>query len=173
MSQFVHPITQLVHSTVRIECTDSKNKPSSGSGYIFMFCESDGNAFPCVVTNKHVVQGAVRGIFHLTLKKEDGTPDLGKHEAIELNDLGRHCIYHPNAAIDLVALPIGHILNNASKNGRHYHFVPISKGVIASNELLESLPPMEEIVMIGYPNGQGNHGNTSETKVEWKAGVSN
>lgn len=153
MSQFIHPITQLVHSTVRIECTDSQNRTSSGSGYIFMFCEADGKAFPCVVTNKHVVEGAIRGVFHLTLKNEDGTPKLGKHEAVVLNDLSKYCIPHPTATIDLVAFPIDPILNSASKDGRAYHFVPLGKEALASNDLLESLPPMEEIVMIGYPNG--------------------
>ncbi len=153
MPQFIHPITQLVHSTVRIECTDSQNRTSSGSGYIFMFCEADGIAFPCVVTNKHVVEGAIRGVFHLTLKNEDGTPELGKHEAVALNDLGRYCIPHPTSTIDLVAFPIGPILNSASKDGRAYYFVPLGREALASNDLLESLPPMEEIVMIGYPNG--------------------
>lgn len=118
-----------------------------------MFCEEAGAAFPCIVTNKHVVADAIRGVFHLTLKNEDGTPELEKHEAVVLNDLGKHCIPHPSSSIDLVALPIGAILNNASKDGRDYYFVPLGKSTLASSELLESLPPMEEIVMIGYPNG--------------------
>ncbi len=153
MSEFIHPITQLVHSTVRIECTDSQNRISSGSGYIFMFCETEETAIPCVVTNKHVTEGAIRGVFHLTLKNEDGAPALGRHEAVVLDELEKYCIPHPIDAIDLVAFPIGPILNSASKEGRAYYFVPLGKQVLASSELLESLPPMEEIVMIGYPNG--------------------
>lgn len=153
MPQFVHPITQLVHSTVRIECADAKGEKSSGSGYIFLFCEAEGRSFPCVVTNKHVVQGAIHGTFHLTLKNEDGTPELGKHEAVVLRNLARYCIPHPEPAIDLVAFPIGPILNSGTKDGRSYHFVPIGRANVASKALLDSLPPMEEIVMIGYPNG--------------------
>jgi hypothetical protein len=118
-----------------------------------MFCEADGVAFPCIVTNKHVVAGAIRGVFHLTLKNDDGTPELGKHEAVTVNELSRYCIHHPTSTIDLVAFPIGQILNSANKDGRAYYFVPLGRGVLASNDLLESLPPMEEIVMIGYPNG--------------------
>lgn len=98
-----------------------------------MFCEADGIAFPCVVTNKHVVKGAIRGVFHLTLKNEDGTPDLGKHEAVTLNDLGKYCIPHPNSSIDLVAFPIGPILNSASKDGRAYYFVPLGRGELSTN----------------------------------------
>jgi hypothetical protein len=153
MSEFIHPMTQLVHSTVRIECTGARGEKSSGSGYIYLFCEAEGRAIPCVVTNKHVVQGAVQGTFHLTLTKEDGTPDLGRHEPVVLRDLPRHCIEHPTPAIDLVAFPIGPILSSGTKDGRSYHFVPLGKATLASRKLLDSLPPMEEIVMIGYPNG--------------------
>jgi hypothetical protein len=130
MSGFVHPITQLVHSTVRIECTNARGEKSSGSGYIFMFCETEGTAFPCVVTNKHVVRDAIRGVFHLTLRKADGSPDLGKHEAVVLENLRQYCIAHPSADIDLVAFPIGPILNNATKDGRSYHFVPLGKNTL-------------------------------------------
>lgn len=153
MLKYIHPMTQLVHSTVRIECAGASGERSFGSGYIFMFCEAEGGAFPYVVTNKHVVQGAVQATFHLTLRKEDGTPDLDSHEAVVLRDLPRHCIAHPTPAIDLVALPIGSILGSATKDGRSYYCMPLRKADLATHELLDSLPPMEEIVMIGYPNG--------------------
>jgi len=153
MTDFIHPITQLVHSTVRILCTDSEGRQSSGTGYIYLFCEDNGRSFPCVVTNKHVVRGAMRGVFHLTFKKEDGTPDLGQHEAVTLENLGRYSILHPDPSVDLVAFPIGPIINNATKNGRNYYFIPLGKSLLANEALLSLLPPMEEIVMIGYPNG--------------------
>jgi Trypsin-like peptidase domain/SEC-C motif len=153
MSKFINPITQFVHSTVRIECIGTRGERSSGSGYIFLFCEADGLACACVVTNKHVIQGAVQATFHLTLSKEDGTPDLGKHEPVVLRDLPRHCIPHPTPAIDLVAFPIQPIISSAKKNGRSYYIEPLCKADLATSELLDSLSPMEDIVMIGYPNG--------------------
>ncbi|RUO31620.1 serine protease [Aliidiomarina sedimenti] len=154
MTDFINPIDQLIHSTVRIICEDGQGKSSSGTGYIFLFCQKDdGMAFPCVVTNRHVVNLARRGLFHLTLKNKDGGPSLGDHEQVVLEDIQHFCIGHPDAAIDLVAIPIGAILNSAAKNGKDYYFVPLGKEAIATEEFLESLSPMEEIVMIGYPNG--------------------
>lgn len=154
MSQYIHPINQLVHSTVRIECSNAQGAISSGSGYIFLFCEEgDGKGVPCVVTNKHVVAGANRGVFHLTLRKNDGTPDLGKHDAVVLENLDRHCVPHPEALIDIVAIPIGPMLHSAEKAGKSYYYVQITKDSLATEELLASLSPMESIVMIGYPNG--------------------
>lgn len=153
MSDYVNPIEQLIHSTVRIVCEDQAGNQSSGTGFIFFFCEEEGRSIPCIVTNKHVVAGGVKGIFNLTLKDEDGNPSLGNHESVVLEDLQRYCIEHPDANIDLVAIPIGPILNNAEQQGKNYHFVPLGRGVIAGDEILATLPSMEEIVMIGYPNG--------------------
>ncbi len=153
MTDTIHPITQLVHSTVRIQCIDSNSRESSGTGYIYFFCEENGISFPCVVTNKHVVRGATRGVFNLTLRNEDGSPKLGSHEAVTLENPERYCIQHPTPSVDLVALPIGSILNNATKEGRNYYFTPLGKNLIATDALLTDLSPMEEIVMIGYPNG--------------------
>lgn len=153
MSTYVNPISELVHSTVRILCFDPDGRTSSGSGYIYLFCERDGNSIPCIVTNKHVVRGAVRGVFNLTLRKGDGFPDLGRHEAITVDGLDRICIDHPDSGIDLVAFPIGTILNAARKSGKDFFFVPLGQSLLPTPELLRSLSPMEEIVMIGYPNG--------------------
>ena len=147
------PISQLIHSTVRILCSDNAARLSSGSGYIYLFCELDGRSIPCIVTNKHVVKDAIRGTFHLTMKKADGSADLGNHEAITVEDIQQICIPHPDANIDLVAIPIGQILNSANKSGKDYFFVPLGRALLPMHELLESLSPMEEIVMIGYPNG--------------------
>lgn len=153
MSTYTHPITQLVHSTVRMLCIHPDGRQSTGTGYIYSFYEENGTSCPCVVTNKHVVINAKQGVFNLTLKNSDDTPNLGKHETVILNDLQQYCIPHPNPNVDLVALPIGPILNSASSNGRDYYFISLGAAIVADEELLSSLPPMEEIVMIGYPNG--------------------
>jgi len=153
MSGFIHPISQLVHCTVRISCFDNHGNESYGSGYIYHFCVSDSTDIPCIVTNKHVLKGAVRGVFHLTLKKSDGSPDVGVYESIALENIESFCIPHPVPEVDLIAIPIGAVLNRATRNGREYYYVALSVGAIADAELLSSLPPMEDIVMIGYPIG--------------------
>ena len=127
MSNYINPIEQLIHSTVRIQCEDDKGHSSSGSGYIFYFCEKDGQSIPCIVTNKHVVIGACRGSFNLTLKGEDGKPSLGIHEVITLNELGKYWQPHPNPKVDLAIIPIGPILNQAEKEGKSFYYIPLGK----------------------------------------------
>lgn len=153
MNKYIDPVSQLIHSTVRISCYDSKGNLSTGTGYIYFFCEEKNNSVPCIVTNKHVVKNAVRGVFNLTLKTIEGLPDLGHHEEVSVENIKNICIYHSNPEIDLVAIPIGPILNSAQQSSKSYFFIPIDRNIIPKQELLDSLSPMEEIVMIGYPSG--------------------
>ncbi len=154
MASYVDPISMLVHSTVRILAYDANGAASSGTGYVYRFCETeDGSSAPCIVTNKHVLRNAVRAVFNLTLRADGGGPDIGRHEAVTVHGLDALCIAHPNDSVDLIALPIGAVLNAASKKGTAYHFVALDRTLVPNQSLLNSLSIMEEIVMIGYPNG--------------------
>ncbi|MGU5674966.1 trypsin-like peptidase domain-containing protein [Aeromonas hydrophila] len=153
MSKYISPIEEIIHSTVRIQCEDHFGKLSSGSGYIFLFCERDDKSIPCIVTNKHVVHGAMKGVFNLTLKNEDGSPKLGYHEEIIIDKFHLCWFPHPNPHVDLAIIPIGAILNKAENEGKNFYYIPLGKTLIADEDLLKKLPSMEEIVMIGYPNG--------------------
>lgn len=150
--KYVSPIELLIHSTVRIECNTAKGK-GSGSGYFFAFLEKDNQSIPCIVTNKHVVAGALRGVFHLTIQGSDGLPNLGEYVSFVFDNFEQMWIGHPDPSIDLAIFPIGQLLNSAKEQGKALHYVPLGKALIASSELLNSLPSMEEIIMIGYPNG--------------------
>lgn len=146
-------ISQLTHIVVRLECEDLAGRRSYGSGYFFCFCSDGTTEIPCIVTNKHVVKNAVKGSFTLTFKKNDGTPDIGNHEVIEVFSLQRLVINHPKDEVDLVAIPIAPILLNGTRPGKQYFHLALRKENIASAGLLASLSPMEEVVMLGYPNG--------------------
>ncbi|MGZ8174138.1 S1 family peptidase [Methylobacter sp.] len=150
--KYVSPIELLIHSTVRIECETTTGK-GSGSGYFFAFLEKENQHIPCIVTNKHVVAGAKRGVFHLTLQGQDGLPNLGEYVAFAFDNFEQMWIGHPDPSIDLAICLIGPILNSAKQQGKALHFAPLGNQLIASKELLDSLPSMEEIIMIGYPNG--------------------
>ena len=153
MSGYVSPIEQLIHSTVRIVCEDEKGNTSSGTGYIFFFCKKENIRIPCIVTNKHVIAGGVKGIFNLTLKNEDGGPKLGTHEEVAIDNLSAYWFPHPKPEVDLAIIPIGPILNKAKSEGKNFYYVALGKSLLAEESLLNTLSTMEQIVMIGYPNG--------------------
>ena len=150
--KYVSPIEVLIHSTVRIEC-ETETGRGSGSGYFFAFLEKENQHVPCIVTNKHVVAGAKRGVFHLTRQAADGTPKLGDYATFAFDNFEQMWIGHPDPSIDLAVCLIGPILNSAKDRGESLHLALLGRATIASSELLNSLPSMEEIIMIGYPNG--------------------
>lgn len=153
MTEYVNPIEELVHSTLRIEC-ETPQGISSGSGYFYAFLEGEDNTHvPCIVTNKHVIKGATRGKFFLSVKNENGKPDLGKHFPIIFNDFESMWIGHPEADVDLAIFPLAPIFIQSEDQGIKLHYVMLGAGVKANDALLSSLPTMEDIIMIGYPNG--------------------
>ncbi|KJH69606.1 trypsin-like peptidase domain-containing protein [Aliterella atlantica] len=149
---YINLIDQLVHSTVRIECVTQYGS-SSGSGYFFAFLETGESHVPCIITNKHVISGALRGKFHLTIQGQDGLPKLGEHISCEFDNFESMWLEHPDPAIDLAIFPIAPLVHQARNQNINFHFTCLNKSVIATEELLFTLPTMEEIVMIGYPNG--------------------
>jgi len=153
VNDYVNPVEQLVHSTLRIEC-ETPQGVSSGSGYYFAFLEKEnGFHVPCIVTNKHVIRGATKGKFYLSVKKEDGSPDLGKHFPVVFENFEAMWIGHPDPSVDLAVFPLGPIFHSAEQQGLKLHYVMLGKANTADKPLLDSLPTMEEIIMIGYPNG--------------------
>ena len=152
MSEYVNPVEILVHSTIRIECQTS-NGISSGSGYFFGFLANGESDVPCIVTNKHVVKGATKGQFVLSKQVEGGMPDLDKHFPISFNNFESMWIGHPDPNVDLAIFPLGPIFHQTEQQGIKLHYVPLNKNNVANDNLLDSLPTMEEIIMIGYPNG--------------------
>jgi hypothetical protein len=152
MNDFKHPIEELIHSTVRIECILPNGSISTGSGYFYIFFESEDKPLPCIVTNKHVIKNAVKGLIAVTLSKDD-QPVLGSMKTFEIDDFEKKCIHHPKADIDLAIFPIAPLMNEIENSEHRFHIVPLAKPMVASNELLKTLSTMEEIIMIGYPNG--------------------
>lgn len=143
---------KLVHSTVRIECDLADGGKSTGTGYFYDFFADETQYVPCIVTNKHVARDAVTATIYLTIKIGD-KPQLGTIRPIVIQGFESKCLFHSDEDIDLVVLPITDIISASKKDGEEYYMVPLDKSAMASNDLLESLSPMEDVVMIGYPNG--------------------
>lgn len=140
-------IDQLVLSTIRMECTLIDNSICTGTGYFFNFNIGEAQV-PCVVTNKHVIKNASSAKFIFTTSK-DGKPQFGNTEKFVLDNFEKICIPHPEAEIDLAILPIAPLVSNV----KNLHIVYLDKTLIPDPDLLNTLSTMEDIVMIGYPNG--------------------
>lgn len=146
-------IEQLTHSTVRIETTLHDGRGATGTGFYMNFLQDGDRCVPVIVTNKHVIANANIGKFHLTLAGPDGLPIPGSHHLFQFANFENQWIKHPNPEIDLAALLIGPTLNQMQQSGKPAFYVPLQTSLIPSDDERKDYSPMEDIVMIGYPNG--------------------
>lgn len=145
---------QIQHSTIRIETILNNGNISTGTGFFFNFLkQDDGSHIPAIVTNKHVVKDSKIGSFRLTLVDDNNNPKYTYTKEYKIPDFESKWIKHPDIEIDLCAFPIGGLLNLAKDNNEKFYYVPLGKSLILSDEELEKLTAMEDITMVGYPNG--------------------
>ena len=145
---------QLMYTTVRIECNYKDRTSGTGTGFFFDFLinKSTNTHVPVIITNKHVVNNAVNGEFVLTLATNNQPSDT-THFKVTLDNFESWWRKHPDDNVDLCAMPIAPILEEARKQGKQLFYIPINKSLVPSSRQLEDFSALEEILMIGYPNG--------------------
>jgi hypothetical protein len=145
---------QLAYSTVRIECKMANGVQSFGSGYFFRF-KSDPHSnqhIPVVITNKHVVEDSTVGRLVFT-QSVGGEPDDQKHFQFDIDAFESRWRMHPDPDVDLCAMPIAPFIKAAKSKSISLFYIPLDFSVIPDQTKLDELSGIEEIVMVGYPNG--------------------
>ena len=153
MMQHYPPTELLAHATVRIECVNANNAGSSGTGFFYFLFNSGDHSVPVIVTNKHVLQGNIKAIFVLTLAKADGTPDNGNIERVEITDLPQNWIGHPDPEVDLAIIPMAGLYRKLTEKNKKPFLAPLEQSLIPTPDMLNSLTPVEDIIVVGYPDG--------------------
>jgi hypothetical protein len=102
---------RLTYSTVRIECQLSSGGISTGTGF-FYACnvQPDGRHVPVVVTNKHVVEGALNASFYVHLADAEGNPIPNQRVRFVIDEIPEGLLLHPDRDVDLCVIPIGDLL---------------------------------------------------------------
>lgn len=144
---------KLMHTTVRLECDLGNGHQSTGTGFFFSFGIDNKSQIPIIVTNKHVIEGTERGSFVLTKRNVDGSPIIGSYERIALDNFESLWLKHPDKNLDLAVFPIAPLLRQAETRSISLFTVPLDDPLIPTQETLDSLSGLENITMIGYPNG--------------------
>lgn len=146
------PPEWLAHSTVRIECHLSDNSLATGTGFFYLIHKS-ADDIPLIVTNNHVVEGAVTGRFILTQKNASGGPDVGAQFGIQILEFESAWLPHPDPSMDLCVMPIAALISRAERQGDSFFFVAFDRSSIPTLAEIEDMIGMERITMVGYPNG--------------------
>lgn len=144
---------QLAFCTARIETEDISGNSYSGTGFFFML-NIKGKNVPLLVTNKHVVRGMKKGKFLCTVADENGNPDYANHFVFNVeNEFEQMWTFHPQDDVDLCALAIAPLVRAASIQGKNLFYRTLEESFIPNSTTLKDLDAVEEVVMIGYPNG--------------------
>ncbi len=149
----MHPLDQLMKCTVRIEAKLSNGDIATGSGFAYRFAEQEGGLHvPAVVTNKHVIEDTVAVSLPISIADASGNP-TGKFEVVTYPIDKNNVIRHPDSEVDLCAIlaaPIHQYFQNKSEQPALVH---LNKSIIADETTFSDLLPLEEVTMIGFPNG--------------------
>lgn len=153
----MNPATQISLSTIRLECY-GPGVGSVGTGYLYYYRFSDAEIFPVIVTNKHVVEGAVqlKTVFTVirqgTNVGEDGVADGEERFPVVLDDFMQHTFLHPDPDVDLCVILLGATFNNI-REGYGVKNVLLNESWHIEPELAHIIRPIETVVMVGYPSG--------------------
>ena len=143
----------LSYSTVRI-VSEATNAPLvSGTGFFYNFDIGSGKVVPAILTNKHVVRDIRRTRFVFSTSK-NGMPDNELIGYTTDYSNGDHWYGHEDSSVDLCYIlfkPIVDKLFNAT--GKKVYCTPYSKEFIPDAEYLSGITQLDDVVMIGYPNG--------------------
>lgn len=149
------PTDKLLFTTVRIEITKHSGERGAGTGFFFNYSLDSNKTLPLIITNRHVVEGAVKGRFqlHESQSLEDKKYPSGNYFTIELDSFEEMWIGHPDSTVDLCVMPFQPLRIAASQLGKEIYNIALDESLVFNDEQLLELTAVEEILMVGYPIG--------------------
>ncbi|MBI9071232.1 MAG: trypsin-like peptidase domain-containing protein [Melioribacteraceae bacterium] len=143
---------QAAFSTIRIEVITDEGI-CSGTGFFYVAVAEEGNNVQGIVTNKHVIKGAKSGTFLFTVADKNGRPLMKEHVPFKIENFEQQWILHPSKDVDLAFMPIQPIFNLLKEKGIIPFLINMLPSNIPSDETLQKLSSVEDILMVGYPIG--------------------
>lgn len=144
---------QIAYSTVKIDVEYGDGAKGSGTGFFFNFPKNSDQHIPLIITNKHVIRNSKTGYIHMNLANQSGFPLDQQYIKIKIDDFEKKWIFHPDDEIDLAAMPIGPLVEQAHQSDKKLFYVSLMPDLIPSSEDLSQLVAVEDILMVGYPIG--------------------
>lgn len=150
------PIKQgemLTTTTIRIEAVDANGDVFTGTGFYYSISQSkDAPYIPVIITNRHVIENMKDVLLVLTRADEFGNRI---HELIKykLQDILLGTVFHPDPEVDLCAITLYPIIAELQSQNIDIYTYYVDNTIIPDKEQLAKLDAIEEIIMVGYPDG--------------------
>lgn len=148
-------LNQLVHSTLQIIVEKQDGSTSSGTSFLFLF----ENNFPCLITNKHVVNLYKKVSVRFTKADENQNPLLGQFIPCDITKCLERAIPHPDKTVDLVAIPLEPILRVIEENHLQAFMYFYSFDSIPNADDWKWICPGKDVLIVGYPFGLSDRKN--------------
>jgi hypothetical protein len=125
------------------------------------FYTVDSNKGPVLflVTNRHVLTDA--NVVELQLLAGTGeSPTFGVASRIAVEQVTNQVwTGHPDPQVDVAVMPIGAVISKAVEMGRPPFFRAFASDLLPTQEDLDRLDAIEDVVFVGYPSGIYDAGN--------------
>lgn len=148
---------QLLYTTIKLIAFKDGNPISTGTGFMFAFAKNGDEMVPCIVTNKHVTNGAdkIRARLHFG-KNEKPT---GEFINCDFDISDGIAFWHPNPDIDLCAFACAGVILHAETQGKEIFYRHLDMSIVPENDDWNYFDALEEVMMIGCPNGLSDEVN--------------
>lgn len=77
---------RLTFTTVRITAACKDGSTSVGTGFLFRYVLPNGDWYPALYTNRHVVEGSDVITLHFNLADSQGAPVLGRYNSTNISE---------------------------------------------------------------------------------------
>lgn len=135
-------------ATMRIEASIPPSSISTGTGFLFYYRVDDHIHIPCLITNKHVIDGSSTTTIVISCTQSNG---VITHEKVRVAT--NRWIKHQDPEIDLCLLPMQPVYGALKSQGKTPLVIPLDESLIPTQAQLNDLTAVEDIIMIGYPDG--------------------
>ncbi len=151
--------TQLLFTTVPLWVTKPAGV-STGTGFLYNVPVPDkpGQYIPLLITNYHVVEGAVDSVIELVERSGD-QPVLQKRVRAQIPP--SVLLANADQKLDVAVVPLGPLLNELEATKRPVFFRSVGPEIIPQPDTVRDLAAMEDIVFIGYPSGLRDEHNST------------
>lgn len=115
-----------------------------------------------LVTNKHVIEGALTGSLQFTRLTADNQwtredaenePDLGNPIRVDVADVAAQFVGHPDPEIDVAVMAMNQLFVDLHSRGDHIFVKSVRASDSPRPDQIEDLDALEPIVFVGYPSG--------------------
>lgn len=141
------------YSVILIKCHYKDGTMRITTGTIINLCpdKEAGMCAPALITSNHIIENSIKTVF--LFYKSDSLGNPIDTEAFEYIYEGNTWIRHPDKDVDLRCFFLAKELDLIEKAGVNIFYMPLETDLIPSKQQLNLFSAMEDVFMIGYPNG--------------------